>query len=80
VVNAYNSIIPGHTHLNRIAQAAKYGVYAAGGLPLEFPVIEICDGIAMNHPGMRFSLPSRDLIMDPSRSWPRGMPRTVSFW
>jgi dihydroxy-acid dehydratase len=64
VVNAYNSIIPGHTHLNRIAQAAKYGVYAAGGLPLEFPVIGICDGIAMNHPGMRFSLPSRELIMD----------------
>lgn len=64
VVNAYNSIIPGHTHLNRIARAAKDGIYAAGGLPLEFPVIGVCDGIAMNHPGMKFSLPSRELIMD----------------
>jgi dihydroxy-acid dehydratase len=64
LVNAYNSIIPGHTHLNRIAEAAKNGIYAAGGFPLEFPVIGICDGIAMNHPGMKFSLPSRELIMD----------------
>jgi len=64
VVNAYNSIIPGHTHLRRIAEAAKYGVYSGGGLPLEFPVIGVCDGIAMNHEGMKFSLPSRELIAD----------------
>ncbi len=64
LVNAYNSIIPGHAHLNRIAEAAKNGIYAAGGFPLEFPVIGVCDGIAMNHPGMKFSLPSRELIMD----------------
>src|SRR6056297_41981 len=64
VVNAYNSIVPGHTHLNRISQAVKSGVYAGGGLPLEFPVIGVCDGIAMNHEGMKFSLPSRELIMD----------------
>lgn len=64
VVNAYNAIIPGHIHLRRIADAAKAGIYAAGGLPLEFPVIGVCDGIAMNHLGMKFSLPSRELIMD----------------
>jgi dihydroxy-acid dehydratase len=64
VVNSYNSIIPGHTHLNRISAAVKSGVYAGGGLPLEFPVIGVCDGIAMNHEGMKFSLPSRELIMD----------------
>lgn len=64
VVNAYNSIIPGHIHLNRIAQAVKDGVYAGGGLPLEFPVIGVCDGIAMGHRGMKFSLPSRELIKD----------------
>ena len=64
VVNAYNSIIPGHIHLNRIAGAVKAGVYAAGGLPLEFPVIGVCDGIAMGHKGMKFSLPSRELIKD----------------
>ena len=64
VVNAYNALIPGHVHLNRLAAAAKAGIYAAGGLPLEFPVIGVCDGIAMNHLGMKFSLPSRELIAD----------------
>ncbi|MDR3265836.1 MAG: dihydroxy-acid dehydratase [Synergistaceae bacterium] len=64
VVNAYNSIIPGHIHLNRLAAAVKAGVYAFGGLPLEFPSIGVCDGIAMNHAGMKYSLPSRELIMD----------------
>jgi dihydroxy-acid dehydratase len=64
VVNAYNSIIPGHVHLGRLVSAAKAGIYAAGGLPLEFPVIGVCDGIAMNHLGMKFSLASRELIMD----------------
>ena len=64
VVNAYNTIIPGHIHLNRLAAAVKAGVYAHGGLPLEFPSIGVCDGIAMNHEGMKFSLPSRELIMD----------------
>jgi dihydroxy-acid dehydratase len=64
VVNAYNAIIPGHVHLKRITEAVKAGVYAAGGLPIEFPVIGVCDGIAMNHIGMKFSLPSREIIMD----------------
>jgi dihydroxy-acid dehydratase len=64
VVNAYNTIIPGHIHLNRLTAAVKAGVYAFGGLPLEFPSIGVCDGIAMNHEGMKYSLPSRELIMD----------------
>lgn len=64
VVNAFNSIIPGHIHLNRITAAVKDGVYAAGGLPLEFPAIGVCDGIAMGHAGMKFSLPSREIIKD----------------
>ena len=64
LVNSYNALIPGHVHLNRLAAAAKAGIYAAGGLPLEFPVIGVCDGIAMNHLGMKFSLPSRELIAD----------------
>ena len=64
VANAYNQIIPGHTHLRRITDAVKAGIYAAGGLPIEFPTIGVCDGIAMNHLGMKFSLPSRELIMD----------------
>lgn len=64
VVNAANEIIPGHVHLDFIAQAVKRGVAAAGGVPIEFPVIGICDGIAMGHLGMHYSLPSRELIAD----------------
>ena len=64
IANAANEIIPGHIHLDRIAQAVKDGVRMAGGTPLEFPVIGVCDGLAMNHEGMRFSLPSRELIAD----------------
>ena len=64
VVNAYNSIIPGHVHLRRITEAVKAGIYAFGGVPFEFPVIGVCDGIAMNHEGMHFSLASRELIRD----------------
>lgn len=64
VVNAYNAIIPGHNHLNRLVEAVKAGIYAGGGLPIEFPTIGVCDGIAMNHAGMRYSLPSRELVKD----------------
>lgn len=64
VVNAHNEIIPGHFHLNEIAQAVKLGVSAAGGTPIEFPVIGICDGIAMNHNGMKYPLSTRELIAD----------------
>jgi dihydroxy-acid dehydratase len=64
VANSYNEFIPGHIHLDKITQAAKAGVRMAGGTPLEFGVIGVCDGIAMHHPGMKYSLPSRELIAD----------------
>ncbi len=64
VVNAANEIIPGHFHLDTIASVAKAGIYAAGGTPLEFPSIGICDGISMNHSGMKYPLASRELIAD----------------
>lgn len=64
VVNAFNEIIPGHMHLRTIAEAVKLGVAAAGGTPIEFPAIGVCDGIAMGHEGMKFSLASRELIAD----------------
>jgi len=64
IVNGFNEIVPGHVHLRDLAQAAKMGVAAAGGTPLEFPVIGICDGISMNHDGMKYPLASRELIAD----------------
>jgi dihydroxy-acid dehydratase len=64
VVNAQNEIIPGHVHLDELAQAVKLGIAAAGGTPMEFPAIGICDGIAMNHSGMKYPLASRELIAD----------------
>ena len=64
VVNAYNDIVPGHVHLDRVAEAVKAGVRMGGGTPLAFNTIGVCDGIAMGHPGMRYSLPSRELIAD----------------
>lgn len=64
VVNAQNEIIPGHFHLNEIAQAVKAGISATGGTPIEFPSIGICDGISMNHTGMKYPLASRELIAD----------------
>ncbi len=64
VVSAANEIIPGHVHLNRIVEAVKAGVREAGGNPVVFPVIGVCDGIAMGHTGMKYSLASRELIAD----------------
>ncbi len=64
VCNAFNEIIPGHVHLNDITRRAKDGVRAGGGTPIEFPAIGVCDGIAMNHEGMHFSLVSREIIAD----------------
>ena len=61
---AANEIIPGHMHLDTIAKAAKYGVLEAGGTPIEFPAIGICDGIAMGHDGMKYPLASRELVAD----------------
>lgn len=64
IINSFNEIIPGHIHLETISKAVKEGVYSAGGTPFEINTIGICDGIAMGHPGMRYSLPSRELIAD----------------
>ncbi len=64
VANAYSDIVPGHAHLDRIVDAVKKGIIDAGGTPFEFPTIGICDGLVMNTDGMRYSLPSRELIAD----------------
>ena len=64
VVNSFTTVVPGHIHLNQIADAVKTGVRVAGGLPFEFNTIAVCDGIAMGHEGMRYSLPSREVIAD----------------
>ena len=64
IVNSFTEIVPGHTHLREIAQSVKDGVRAAGGVPFEFNTIAVCDGISMNHSGMKYSLPSRELIAD----------------
>jgi dihydroxy-acid dehydratase len=64
VANSFNEFIPGHIHLNQITQAVKAGVRLNGGTPLEFGVIGVCDGLAMHHAGMKYSLPSRELIAD----------------
>ncbi len=64
IINSYSEIVPGHMHLRTIADAVKTGVRSAGGVPFEVNTIAVCDGIAMNHPGMKYSLPSRELIAD----------------
>jgi dihydroxy-acid dehydratase len=64
VANSYTTIVPGHIHLNEIAAVVKAGIEAAGGTPFEFNTIAVCDGLAMGHEGMRYSLPSRELIAD----------------
>jgi len=64
IINSFSEIVPGHIHLREIAQAVKAGVREAGGVPFEVNTIAVCDGIVMNHPGMKYSLPSRELIAD----------------
>ena len=64
VCNFFNEIVPGHIHLRTIADEVKKGVLMEGGIPFEFPAIAVCDGISMNHSGMRYSLPSRELILE----------------
>jgi dihydroxy-acid dehydratase len=64
MANSYTTVVPGHAHLNQVAEAVKAGVIAAGGVPFEFNTIGICDGLAMGHEGMKYSLPSRELIAD----------------
>ncbi len=64
IVNSFNEVVPGHIHLRQICDAVKAGVRLAGGTPMEFPAIAVCDGIAMGHIGMKYSLASRELIAD----------------
>jgi dihydroxy-acid dehydratase len=64
VVNSFSEIVPGHMHLQTIAKAVKEGIRSRGGVPFEVNTIAVCDGIAMNHPGMKYSLPSRELVAD----------------
>lgn len=64
IVNSQNDIVPGHIHLDTIAKAARDGVLMSGGTPIEFPTIAVCDGIAMGHKGMHYSLVSRELVAD----------------
>lgn len=64
VANSYTNIVPGHIHLRSIGEAVKDGILSAGGIPFEFSTIAVCDGIAMGHIGMRYSLPSREIIAD----------------
>jgi dihydroxy-acid dehydratase len=64
VANSFNELVPGHMHLRAVAEQVKYGVYQGGGIPLEFDVIGVCDGLAMNHEGMNYSLVSREVIAD----------------
>lgn len=64
IVNSFTEVVPGHLHLRSIAEAVKEGISEGGGVPFEFNTIAVCDGIAMNHAGMKYSLPSRELIAD----------------
>ena len=64
IINSFNEIIPGHAHLRQVAAAAAAGIRMAGGTPFECSTIGVCDGVAMNHPGMKYSLPSREVIAD----------------
>lgn len=64
IVNSYNEVIPGHIHLQTVARSVKDGILTAGGTPMEFNVIGVCDGLAMGHEGMKYSLASRELIAD----------------
>ncbi|UCG00999.1 MAG: dihydroxy-acid dehydratase [Candidatus Heimdallarchaeota archaeon] len=64
VVNSFTEIVPGHVHLNKIAEAVKEGILMSGGIPFEFNTVAVCDGIAQGTQGMKYSLPSRDIIVD----------------
>ena len=64
IVSSFNEIVPGHMNLDKIVEAVKLGVAMAGGTPIVFPAIAVCDGIAMGHIGMKYSLVTRDLICD----------------
>lgn len=69
VVSSYNEIVPGHMNLDKITEAVKMGVAMAGGVPIMVPAIAVCDGIAMGHIGMKYSLVTRDLIAVLQKPW-----------
>lgn len=69
IINSYNEIVPGHIHLRRLAEEIKKGVRSKGGVPFEMNTMAICDGLAMGHDGMHYSLPSRDIIADSIELW-----------
>ena len=69
IVSSYNEIVPGHMNIDKIVDAVKMGVAMAGGTPIVFPAIAVCDGIAMGHTGMKYSLVTRDLICDSKSVW-----------
>lgn len=71
IVNSYNEVVPGHIHLDKIGRAVKEGVLQAGGTPMEFHTMAVCDGLAMGHAGMKFSLPSREIIADTAEAMVR---------
>ncbi len=71
IVNSYNEIVPGHMNMDKITEAVKLGVAEAGGVPVVFPAIAVCDGIAMGHEGMKYSLVTRDLIADSTEAMAR---------
>ena len=72
VVNSFNEVNPGHIHLQKLGAKVKEGIRLAGGVPLEFHTIAVCDGIAMGHTGMKYSLPSRETIADSIEEMIRG--------
>jgi len=74
IANSFNEIIPGHIHLKTLVEAVKTGIRMAGGTPMEFNTIGICDGIAMNHEGMKYSLVSREIIADSVEATAMGTP------
>ena len=74
IANSANEVIPGHIHLDSLVTSVKMGIAMSGGTPLEFPTIGVCDGIAMNHEGMRSSLPTREIIADSIEASATAMP------
>ena len=72
IISSYNEIVPGHMNLDKIVDAVKLGVAEAGGMPVVVPAIAVCDGIAMGHTGMKYSLVTRDLIADSTECLARG--------
>ena len=80
IVSSYNEIVPGHMNLDKIVEAVKLGVAMAGGTPVVFPAIAVCDGIAMGHIGMKYSLVTRDLIADSTECMALATSLTPLLW